>query len=91
MRKETAARLLAIALMLCVCVLGARSVGHWHDNPLDEQHCQVCHIGHAAIPQPAIHAEVQSPVPVARFVSADEASHDLAPVRTLSVPRAPPV
>jgi hypothetical protein len=90
MRKDAPARFLAIALILCVCVLGAQSVGHWHDNPLDEQHCQVCHIGQAAIPQPAIQAEVQSPVPVARFVPADETSRDLDPVRTLSVPRAPP-
>ena len=91
MRKQIVARVFAVVLILCVCVLGAQSVGHWHDNPLDEQHCQVCHIGQAAIPQPAIHAEIQSPVPVARFVSADEASHDLVAVRTLSVPRAPPV
>jgi hypothetical protein len=91
MKKETAARFLAVALILCICVLGAQAVSHWHDNPLDEQHCQVCHIGHAAIPQPAVQAAVQSPLPVARLVLADETRHDLDPIVTQSIPRAPPV
>ena len=83
--------LFAIALILCVCVMGAQAVGHWHDNPLDEQHCQICHIGHVVIPQSAIQGAVQSPLPVTRFLPADEAGDNLDPVRTLSIPRAPPV
>jgi hypothetical protein len=90
MPKRTALRLLAVVLMLSVCVLGAQAVGHSHEKAFDEQHCQVCHLGHVAIPQPTVQAEVQTPAPVAMFLPAEESSHGLEPARTLSIPRAPP-
>ena len=90
MPKRIVIRLLAVALVLAVGILGAQAIGHWHDNPFDEQHCQVCHIGHVAIPQPAVQAEVQTPAPVTRFAPTEESSRGLEPVRTLSIPRAPP-
>jgi hypothetical protein len=90
MLRRIATHLLVAVLILSVCVLAAQAVGHRHDNPLDEQHCQVCHIGHAAIPQPAVQPATQTPVPVSRLASTEESSHDLKAVRTPSVPRAPP-
>jgi hypothetical protein len=90
MPKNIAIRLLAVVLMVAVCVLGAQAVGHSHEKAFDEQHCQVCHIGHVAIPQPTVQAEVQTPAPVARFSPAEESSRGLEPARTLSIPRAPP-
>jgi hypothetical protein len=91
MTKRRVKRLFAVALILAVCVLGAQAVGHWHDNPLDEAHCQVCHIGHSAIPQPAVQAEMQAPVSVARFAPSYQLGDDLEAVRAPGVPRAPPV
>ena len=90
MPRKLAIRLLAVVLMVAVCVLGAQAVGHSHEKAFDEQHCQVCHIGHVAIPQPTVQAEVQTPAPVARFSPAEESSRGLEPARTLSIPRAPP-
>jgi hypothetical protein len=90
MAKRTTLRLLAIALILTVCALGTHAVAHWHGQAYDEEHCQVCHIGHAAVPQPAVQSAVQAPVLVARFALVEQSTPDLEPVRTLSVPRAPP-
>jgi hypothetical protein len=90
MPRKIAIRLLAVVLMVAVCVLGAQAVGHSHEKAFDEQHCQVCHIGHVAIPQPTVQAEVQTPAPVARSSPAEESSRSLESARTLSIPRAPP-
>ncbi|MGD1210564.1 MAG: hypothetical protein ABR973_04300 [Candidatus Acidiferrales bacterium] len=90
MRKRIALRLLAVALILTVSALGTHAVAHAHADAYDEQHCQVCHVGHAAIPQPAVQATVQAPAPIARFALAEQSTPDLEPVRTLSIPRAPP-
>ncbi len=90
MAKRITLRLLAVALILTVCALGTHAVAHWHGHAYDEQHCQVCHIGHAAIPQPAVQSAIQAPLPVARFALAEQSTPDLEPVRTLSIPRAPP-
>jgi hypothetical protein len=90
MAKRITLRLLAIALILTVCALGTHAVAHAHANAYDEQHCQVCHIGHAAVPQPAVQSAVQAPVLVARFALVEQSTPDLEPVRTLSIPRAPP-
>jgi hypothetical protein len=91
MTKRSILRLLAVALIAAVCILGVQAVGHWHDNPLDEAHCQVCHIGHSAIPQPAVQADLQMPVAVARFAPSEHLGDDLESVRSPSIPRAPPV
>jgi hypothetical protein len=91
MSRRLSKQLLAIGLALFVSVLATQAVGHWHYNPIDEAHCQVCHIGHSAIPQPAAVADTQAPVPVARFTPSEQAGHSLGVVRTLSSPRAPPV
>jgi hypothetical protein len=82
--------LLAVALILTVGALGTHAVAHWDGHAYDEQHCQVCHIGHAAVPQPPVQSAVQAPVLVARFALAEQSTPDLEPVRTLSIPRAPP-
>jgi hypothetical protein len=90
MRKQTSVRLLALVLILAVSALVTHTVAHGHLNPLDEQHCQVCHIGQAAIPRPAVQTSVHAPVPIARFAVTERVAVDLEPVRTLSIPRAPP-
>ncbi|MGH9770743.1 MAG: hypothetical protein ACRD4Q_03440 [Candidatus Acidiferrales bacterium] len=82
--KKTAIRVLAITMMLAVCALSTQAVGHWHDNPYEEAHCQICHIGHATVPQPALQAEMQAPVPVARFAPTEESPRSL---RSTSFPR----
>jgi hypothetical protein len=90
MAKRIARRLLAVAVVLAVLALGTHAVAFAHAHAYDEDHCQVCHIGHAAIPQPAMHVAMQAPAPIARFVTAETSAPDLEPVRTLSSPRAPP-
>ena len=90
MRKRLTIRFLAIALALAVVGLSTDAACHWHSQSYDEQHCQVCHIGHAAVPQTAAQVAVQAPAPIERFAHAEELGPDLAPVRTLSIPRAPP-
>jgi hypothetical protein len=78
-----------VIVAVCVCWAHRRSATRMR-KAFDEQHCQVCHIGHVAIPQPTLQAEVQTPAPVARFLPAEESSRGLEPARTLSIPRAPP-
>ena len=48
-----------------------QAAGHWHGHASDEQHCQVCHVGHVAVPQPAAQMEMRRPSPVARFAAAE--------------------
>ena len=91
MAKRITLRLLAVALILTVCALGTHAVVHWDGHAYDEQHCQVCHIGHAAVPQTAAQVSLQAPVPIARFAHVEELAPYLVPVRTLSIPRAPPL
>ena len=90
MAKRIARRLLAVAVVLAVLALGTHAVAFAHAHAYDEDHCQVCHVGHAAIPQPAVHVAMQAPAPIARFVTAEGSAPDLEPVPTLSSPRAPP-
>jgi hypothetical protein len=71
-----------VALILAVGALGLHAAIHWQGPSYDEQHCQICQIGHAAIPQPAVETPVQAP--------AEEPTPDLEAVETLSIPRAPP-
>ncbi len=91
MWKRIAIRLLAVALILTVGAFAVQAAGHWHANPSDEQHCQVCHVGHAAVPQPAAQMGVQTPVAVPRFAVAENQQLALDPVCSHRIPRAPPV
>jgi len=90
MAKRITKGLLSAALVLAVALLATHAVSHWHTLAGDEQHCQVCHVGHAAIPQPAVQVAAQAPLPVARFAPAEDFRLDLEASRTLSIPRAPP-
>jgi hypothetical protein len=91
MRSVATKRVLAILLMLSVCLFVAQGVNHSHADGSDERHCQVCHIGHAAIPEPAAHPLSGIQFPVARFVLVREQQPAIEPVFTQRIPRAPPV
>ncbi len=90
MAKRITTRLLAATLILMVALLGLHAAYHWQTHASDDQQCQACHIGHAAIPQPAAQGAELAPVPVARFAAAESSRPDFDAVRTPSVPRAPP-
>jgi hypothetical protein len=81
---------LAAALIVFVGVFAMEAVGHWHGNAYDEQHCQVCHLGHVSAPQPSAQVAVQEPVPIARFAPGEAPVPVLEPVSTHKIPRAPP-
>ena len=91
MSKRIALRLLAVALILSVGLFAMQAAGHWHGHSSDEQHCQVCHTGHVAVPQPATQLETQTPITVARFAAAEDQKLSLDPVCSHRIPRAPPV
>jgi hypothetical protein len=91
MPRRIAIRLLAAALVLFVGLFAMQAAGHWHEHSSDEQHCQVCHIGHAAVPQPAAQMGVETPVAVARFAFTENQKVSLDPVCSHRIPRAPPV
>jgi hypothetical protein len=88
--KRIARRLLAVAAILALAALSTHAVSHWHDHAYDEDHCQVCHVGHAAIPQPAAQVALQAPTPVAHVAVDNESAPQLDFVGTPSIPRAPP-
>jgi Flp pilus assembly protein CpaB len=90
MTRRITLRILALALILAVGALGVHTAAHWHTGAPDDQQCQACHIGHAAIPQPAAQGTELAPVLVARFSASESSWPDFEAVRTLSVPRAPP-
>lgn len=91
MRKRIALRLLSVALMVAVMALCTHAIGHWHANASDELHCQACQAGHTANPQALPLPVIQPPVAIARHVPADECAPDHEVIRSLSIPRAPPV
>ena len=88
--KRSTRRLLAVLVLLALALLATHAVSHWHNQSYDEDNCQICHVGHAAIPQPAPQVAMQAPTPVARFAIGDESAHPLNFVGTPSIPRAPP-
>lgn len=90
MTKRIARRLLTVAAILALAALSTHAVSHWHNRAYDEDHCQVCHVGHAAIPQAAVQVAMQSAAPIARLAVSEEFAPDLDFVGTLSIPRAPP-
>jgi hypothetical protein len=88
--KKTLHRLLAVALVFAVVALVTDATTHWHSSPVEQAHCQACHIGHASAPGPTAPAAIQTPVPVARFAPVEPVSIDLGSFRAPSIPRAPP-
>jgi len=90
MTKLIVRRLLTITMVLAVALLATHAVSHWHIHSYDEDHCQICHVGHAAIPQPAAQVAAQAAAPIARLALAKEFASELDFVGTLSIPRAPP-
>jgi len=91
MAKRITRIFLAMALVLAVGALGVHAAVHFHGNPSDEQHCQICHVGHSAIPQPSIPVAGQAPLPIARLTLAETITPAVGAGRALSIPRAPPV
>jgi hypothetical protein len=91
MEKRITPRLLAVALILSVGLFAMQTAGHWHGHASDEQHCQVCHVGHVAVPQPVAQIELLEPVPVARFAAEDAKTVPCETLQTHRIPRAPPV
>ncbi len=88
MLKGPRRRLLAIALVLAVGLLGLHAALHWHGPEFDN--CQACHSGRVAVFQPTVELVLQRPVPVARFAPPETPRLDLEPVCTHCIPRAPP-
>lgn len=93
MRIRLSKHLLVLSLILAVLTLCTEAVAHSHGISFDQYHCtcQVCHVGHVAIPQPAAHAQLKAPLVAARFAPDEKSS--LAPESPdiVSIPRAPPV
>jgi hypothetical protein len=83
-------RLLALVLLLSVAGFATHAISHAHASPAEDLHCQFCHIGHVAIPQPAPQVVMQAPAPIARFEPPDVRAHAVGPNRTHRSPRAPP-
>jgi hypothetical protein len=90
MRNVNTKRLLAILLMLVVCVFVAQGINHFHEHSADEQHCQVCHIGHAAIPRPAAQPLAAAHFPIARYAFSAPAPPQTEAEFSQRIPRAPP-
>ena len=91
-RQGIAKRLLVLPLILAVFSLGAEAVSHSHGISHDEDHCtcQVCHVGHAALPQPTPQAEIVAPLLAERFAPVEAPFLVPESVDVASVPRAPP-
>lgn len=90
MAKRVIRGVLAVALILTLSALTTHALAHWHAHSYDEQHCQICQVGHVATPQAAVPIAIQIPVPVARFVVAEHFVPIIDPVYTPSNPRGPP-
>jgi hypothetical protein len=88
--KRIAKRLLTVAVILALALLATHAASHWHSHAYDEDNCQVCHVGHAAIPQIAAQIVEQAATPTARLALAEELAPRLDFVGTSSIPRAPP-
>ena len=92
MTRRLSLRLLAVPLILAVLVLGTQVVAHYDGDGHDEAHCtcQVCHIAHAAVPQPAAQAQIEVPFQISRFAPAETTVSRIESASVLSIPRAPP-
>jgi hypothetical protein len=89
--KGLSKRLLAVAVVLALALLATHAVSHWHRQGYDEDNCQICHVGHAAVPQPGPQVAMQAPTPVPHFAVGDPSAPHPDFVATPSIPRAPPV
>jgi len=92
MAKKITSRLLTIALVLAICAFATQGLAHSHGVTHDEDKCtcQVCHIGHAAIPQSTHSGEILSSPLIVRFIPAEESEVAAEVIATSSIPRAPP-
>lgn len=90
MVKRSTKRLLAVAVVLVLGLLATHAVSHWHSQANDEDHCQVCHVGQAAIPQTAAQVAAQADGPIAAVALAEELRPVLDFAGSPSNPRAPP-
>ncbi|HEY0703559.1 MAG TPA: hypothetical protein VGD60_12405 [Candidatus Acidoferrales bacterium] len=88
--RRTTARLIALALILCIGVFAVQAAGHWHGHESDEQHCRVCHVGHVAVPLPAMQVALLAPIPVARFAPTTRKVVRFETFSTHYIPRGPP-
>jgi hypothetical protein len=90
--KRLPLRLLAVPLMVAVFALSVQVVAHFDGNSHDEAHCtcQVCHIAHAAIPQPAAQTQTQIPLQVTIFAVFEQSPSTGESANAPSIPRAPP-
>jgi hypothetical protein len=88
--RRTTRRLLTVVVLLALALLATHAVSHWHNQSYDEDNCQICHVGQAAIPQPAPQTVMQAPTAVVRFAVGDESAPHPDFVGTPSIPRAPP-
>jgi hypothetical protein len=90
--QRIAKRLLVLPLILAVFSLGSEAVSHSHGISHDEDHCtcQVCHVGHAAVPQPTPQAQIVAPLLTERFAPAEAAFLVHESTDVASIPRAPP-
>ncbi len=61
-QNATLVRLLTVPLIVAVFILGVQVAVHYDGTSHDESHCtcQVCHIAHAAVPQPSAQAQIQA-------------------------------
>ena len=92
MQRKLALRFLGIFLVVAVFVLGVQVVAHFDGFSHDEDHCtcQICHIAHAAVPQPAAQAEVKVRLATARLAVREALAPTTEVSNILSIPRAPP-
>ena len=92
MARRYSLRLLALPLILAVVTLSVQVVAHYDGDGHDEAHCtcQVCHIGHAAVPQPGAQAQIEIPLQANRFSPAENSASRIEFAGSPSIPRAPP-
>jgi hypothetical protein len=90
MTKRITYRLLSAVAILALALFATHGVSHWHTHAYDEDHCQVCHVGHAAIPQAAAQVVEHTATPTTRLTLAEEFAPRIDFVLTPSIPRAPP-
>lgn len=84
--------LIAALVLVTVCAFSTLGLAHSHGLAHDEAHCicQLCHIQHAAVPQPSAPAQVPFALRVVRFATQEQPEAIAAAPITRSNPRAPP-
>ncbi|HWF37031.1 MAG TPA: hypothetical protein VG322_00835 [Candidatus Acidoferrales bacterium] len=92
MARRYSLRLIALPLILAVVTLSVQVVAHYDGDAHDEAHCtcQVCHVTHAAVPQPATQAQIEVPLQISRFAPSETLASRIESASILSIPRAPP-